>query len=99
MGNFILLTSSVGHGKLINIVSFSPDGNLFATASFDKNIKLWTKTGKHLTTFRGHVADVRDNSPSPLFDSFHLDEFRFRFISWRGHRTAACSLAAPRTPP
>jgi ribosome assembly protein 4 len=26
-----------GHGKLINVVSFSPDGRLLATASFDKS--------------------------------------------------------------
>eukprot|EP01129_Flabellula_baltica_P003332 TRINITY_DN13116_c0_g1_i1.p1 TRINITY_DN13116_c0_g1~~TRINITY_DN13116_c0_g1_i1.p1 ORF type:complete len:496 (+),score=118.26 TRINITY_DN13116_c0_g1_i1:201-1688(+) len=48
----------VGHSKPINIVSFSPDGNLIGTASFDRNVKLWTATGAHLGTCRGHVQEV-----------------------------------------
>jgi len=52
------LEHMTGHSKLINIVSFSPDGNLIATAAFDKNIKIWSKTGKFLNTFRGHVTEV-----------------------------------------
>jgi len=47
-----------GHGKVINVVSWAPNGNLLASASFDKNIKLWTPNGKYLTTFRGHVGEV-----------------------------------------
>lgn len=60
-----------GHSKLINIVSFSPDGRLIASAAFDKNIRVWSSKGKyvtcdplrfltfrHITTFRGHVGEV-----------------------------------------
>jgi len=47
-----------GHSKIINIVSFSPDGNYIASASFDKNIRLWSSTGTHLGTLRGHVGEV-----------------------------------------
>jgi ribosome assembly protein 4 len=47
-----------GHSKLINIVSFSPDGNYITSASFDKNIRLWSSIGTHLGTFRGHVGEV-----------------------------------------
>lgn len=30
-----------GHQKLVNHVSFSPNGNLFASASFDNSVRLW----------------------------------------------------------
>jgi ribosome assembly protein 4 len=47
-----------GHSKIINIVSFSPDGKLIASAAFDKNIRVWNNKGKHISTFRGHVQEV-----------------------------------------
>ncbi|KYR00136.1 WD40 repeat-containing protein [Tieghemostelium lacteum] len=48
-----------GHQQLINLISFSPDGRLFASASFDKSIKLWdSASGKFLGNFRGHVGAV-----------------------------------------
>lgn len=36
-----------GHQQPINLVSFSPDGNYLASASFDKSLKIWNgQTGK-----------------------------------------------------
>jgi ribosome assembly protein 4 len=65
-----------GHSRLINVVTWSPDGHLLASASFDKNIKLWSDKGKYLTTFRGHVGEVYQiawSSDSRLFLSGSKD--------------------------
>jgi ribosome assembly protein 4 len=48
-----------GHQKAINHVTFSPDGQYIASASFDNSVKLWNaRDGKFLQTLRGHVAPV-----------------------------------------
>jgi len=48
-----------GHQQPINLVSFSPDGRLIASGSFDKSLKIWDgNTGKFKGTLRGHVSAV-----------------------------------------
>mmetsp|Transcript_42325 Transcript_42325/g.133348 ORF Transcript_42325/g.133348 Transcript_42325/m.133348 type:complete len:178 (+) Transcript_42325:1-534(+) len=48
-----------GHVQPINHVSFSPNGRLIASASFDKAIRIWNGiTGKYIATLRGHVGAV-----------------------------------------
>eukprot|EP00375_Theileria_parva_P001249 XP_763920.1 hypothetical protein [Theileria parva strain Muguga] len=48
-----------GHQQLINHVSFSSNGRYFASASFDKSIRIWCGiTGKYLRTLRGHIGRV-----------------------------------------
>jgi WD40 repeat protein len=43
-----------GHNNVVNDVTFSPDGELIASASADKNIDLWKKDGTKLETLQGH---------------------------------------------
>ncbi|CAM9810830.1 unnamed protein product [Chrysoparadoxa australica] len=48
-----------GHQQAVNHIAFSPDGNYFASASFDKKVKVWNgKTGKFIATLTGHVGAV-----------------------------------------
>lgn len=48
-----------GHQKLVNHVSFSPDGRYIVSSSFDNSIKIWDGLkGVFIGTLRGHVAPV-----------------------------------------
>ncbi|MDY7004511.1 MAG: hypothetical protein SWX82_11270 [Cyanobacteriota bacterium] len=47
-----------GHGDVVWSVTFQPQGNLIASASVDKTIKLWTQDGKLEKTLKGHTDSV-----------------------------------------
>ncbi|MEQ9672044.1 WD40 domain-containing protein [Coleofasciculus sp. G2-EDA-02] len=46
------------HSNWVSSVSFSPDGELIASASKDKTIKLWSQQGKLLQDLLGHKEGV-----------------------------------------
>lgn len=54
-----------GHGDVIWGVDFHPQGNIIASASADKTIKLWSPDGSLLTTLKGHKESVVRVSFSP----------------------------------
>lgn len=56
----------IGHDGEVRRITFSPDGEVIASASFDKTIKLWnSQSGALLQTLEGHEKGVFDIAFSP----------------------------------
>jgi WD40 repeat protein/uncharacterized caspase-like protein len=54
-----------GHSQQVNQLSFSPDGQLLASASHDNTVKLWRRDGTLLATLTGHSDRVISVAFSP----------------------------------
>ncbi|OKH25352.1 caspase family protein [Chroogloeocystis siderophila] len=61
----VVLKSFAGHKNWLNSVSFSPDGNLLASASDDKTVKLWRRDGSEVRSLQGHQDAVNNVAFSP----------------------------------
>jgi WD40 repeat protein len=60
------LQSLKGHGDIVYRVTFSPDGKLLASASYDGTIKIWdTVSGEHLRTMIMSPGTLRSLEFSP----------------------------------
>ncbi len=55
----------IGHSSWVTSAIFSPDGQILASVSTDKTIKIWKRDGTLLQTLRGHNDAVNGVSFSP----------------------------------
>jgi WD40 repeat protein len=64
--NQALLRILAGHGRYVDSVAFSPDGNYVLTGSDDKTARLWeAASGKQQLVFMGHQKRIRSVAFSP----------------------------------
>jgi WD40 repeat protein len=61
-----LLRTLEGHSDVVRAIAISPDGQIVASGSYDRTIKLWTlRTGQLIHTFIGHTNRVTCIAISP----------------------------------
>ncbi|MCC5899591.1 MAG: hypothetical protein JJU32_16950, partial [Phormidium sp. BM_Day4_Bin.17] len=65
-----LLKTLSGHEGEVGTVTFSADGQHFASAGVDRTIRIWSREGQLLKTLQGHDSHLRDIAFSP--DGRHL---------------------------
>jgi WD40 repeat protein len=62
----LLRTIPTGHGHDLRMVVLTPDGAYAATASFDRNVKIWDlEAGREIGTLTGHSASVNALAMTP----------------------------------
>ncbi|MEM6256117.1 MAG: TIR domain-containing protein [Cyanobacteria bacterium P01_D01_bin.156] len=73
-----------GHGDRVNSVAFAPDGQVFATASDDNIVKIWTRDGTLIQAITDHQDRVNQVTFSPdgqFFATASAAILSMRFLS------------------
>jgi WD40 repeat protein len=61
----ILRSKKKGYSNWVSSVCFSPNGKQIVSSADDNTLKLWSREGKFLATFKGHRGFVKSVSFSP----------------------------------
>ncbi|MCC3593255.1 AAA-like domain-containing protein [Microcoleus sp. PH2017_28_MFU_U_A] len=93
----------IGHRGWVTSVSFSPKGDVIATASSDNTAKLWDLQGNCLATFTGHKKSVWSVSFSPNGDTIATASFDKKaklwdlqgncLVTFTGHKQSVTSIS------
>lgn len=80
-----LITSLKGHTNWVNHISFSPNGQLIASASDDKTVKLWNRNGEIVANIKHKdmVNDVSFSRDGQTIATASKDKI-VRFLSIKG---------------
>ncbi len=87
-----------GHDHEVWDVTFSPDGQIIATASYDNTVKLWNRNGQILSTLSGHTDGIRKVDFSPDGQTVLTASFDQTIKLWRLDGTIIASFPAHEAP-